>query len=186
MNTPESSARDRLRQFFVANVGRIMRTQELREVAGISEYARRIRELRDEEGMQIRTHKERVDLRSDEYVLESLECLPVANPKLSDPMKRAALLRDGAQCRFCGARWSPGSARVRLRIDYMTPLEYGGLDQTDNVGVICASCAKTRQRVSQQGQTASDLLTLIRRAAPSVQREVYRALKRSFEDRPKP
>jgi hypothetical protein len=190
LSTRQPSARDKLRSFFTANVGRILRTQELREVARISEYARRIRELRDEEGMQIRTHKERLDLRPDEYILESLELAPVANPKIPDRLRKTVILRDGPKCRFCGARWDAPSSRARsshikLRIDYLNPLEDGGLDQPDNVGVICTSCARSRQRARRQEQSASGLLALLRRAAPSVQREVYLALKRSFEDNPR-
>lgn len=44
------SAKDRIRSFLEQNVGKVVTTQEIREVAAISEYARRIRELRDEEG----------------------------------------------------------------------------------------------------------------------------------------
>ncbi|MGA2721587.1 MAG: HNH endonuclease [Bryobacteraceae bacterium] len=187
MNVREPSGRDKLRTHLKANVGRILGTQQLREIAGISEYARRIRELRDEEGMQIKTHKERPDLRPDEYILESLDLAPVANPKVPVPLRKTALLRDGPRCRFCGANWNAGSnpanaPRVKLRIDYLDPLEDGGLDRADNVGVICALCAKGRHRARRQGQSARDLLALIRRAAPAVQREVYVALKRSFED----
>ncbi len=49
-------ARDRIRNFFVSNVGKVVTTQKIRKIAGISEYARRIRELRDEEGFQIKSH----------------------------------------------------------------------------------------------------------------------------------
>lgn len=52
------SGRSRLRAFFEANVGRIVTTDELRRAAGIIDYARRVRELRDE-GMQIRSHLSR-------------------------------------------------------------------------------------------------------------------------------
>lgn len=46
--TPSDSARDRLRQYFVMNVGQELPGEELSEIAGISEWARRIRELRSE------------------------------------------------------------------------------------------------------------------------------------------
>lgn len=42
------SARDRLRAYFVQNVGEEIPGEELAEVAGISEWARRVRELRAE------------------------------------------------------------------------------------------------------------------------------------------
>ncbi len=186
MKTRQPSARDKLRNFFSANVGRILRTQELREVADISEYARRIRELRDEEGMPIKTHKERADLRPDEYILESLEFAPVANPRIPESIRKMVLLRDGPRCRFCAAgrvaeSGLGGTPRFKLRIDYLDPLEDGGTEQPENVGVICSACTKSRQRARRAGQSARELLVQIRRASPAIQREVYLVLKRSFE-----
>ncbi len=46
------SARERLRSYLVASVGYSLPGEELAEIAGISEWARRIRELRAE-GMAI-------------------------------------------------------------------------------------------------------------------------------------
>lgn len=50
---PERSARARLRRYLRDNVGSPVSTGELEVVGAISEYARRIRELRVEEGFQI-------------------------------------------------------------------------------------------------------------------------------------
>ena len=44
----EGSARGRLRKHLIAHVGEWIDGEELAEIAGISEWARRIRELRDE------------------------------------------------------------------------------------------------------------------------------------------
>ena len=46
------AARDRIRTYLIANVGELIPGEELAEVAGISEWARRLRELRAE-GMDI-------------------------------------------------------------------------------------------------------------------------------------
>ena len=75
-----TSARDKIRSYLEENVGKVVTTSMIREVAGISEYARRIRELRDEEGMRIRTHIDRHDLKLGEYVLEDLKREPKINP----------------------------------------------------------------------------------------------------------
>ena len=65
-------ARAKLRSYFLGNLGRVMDSDELRGAAGgISEWARRIRELRDEEGYAIQTHNNRADLKPGQYVLES-------------------------------------------------------------------------------------------------------------------
>ena len=180
------SARDKLREYFTANVGHILRTRDLREVAGINDYARRIRELRDEEGMLIKSHKERTELRPDQYVLESLECIPVGDARILSSVRKTVMERDGSRCRLCGA--DPGitssaarPARIRLRIDYVEPLEHGGTEQLENIGVICSDCAKSKQKARREGQSARELVVLIRRASPAVQREVFAILKRSFE-----
>ncbi len=57
-----NGARDKLRQYFLCHLGEILDSDTLREIAGISEWARRIRELRNEEGYQILTHNDRSDL----------------------------------------------------------------------------------------------------------------------------
>ena len=44
------AAIDRIRKYFLDNIGKILTTEEIGNVAGISDYPRRIRELRDEEG----------------------------------------------------------------------------------------------------------------------------------------
>lgn len=58
------SARDKIRDYFLKNVGKVLEGEKLRKVAGdISEWARRVRELRDEEGYQILSHNDRSDLK---------------------------------------------------------------------------------------------------------------------------
>jgi hypothetical protein len=54
MRREKSGARERLRKHFLLNIGRVMDSDELRAAAGnISEWARRVRELRTEEGFRI-------------------------------------------------------------------------------------------------------------------------------------
>ena len=57
-------ARDRIRKFLEENVGKVVTTHQIGEVAGISDYQRRIRELRNDEGMQIKTFHDRDDFGS--------------------------------------------------------------------------------------------------------------------------
>lgn len=49
--TRGKGSRAKLREFFNANIGKILDSDILREVAGTSEWGRRVRELRNEEGM---------------------------------------------------------------------------------------------------------------------------------------
>lgn len=60
----KGGAKAKLRAHFLANIGRVMDTEELRNIAdNQSEWARRIRELRTEQGYQILTHNDRSDLK---------------------------------------------------------------------------------------------------------------------------
>jgi hypothetical protein len=57
-------ARAKLRRHFLSSLGRVMDSRELREASGgTSEWARRVRELRTEEGYQLLTHNDRSDLK---------------------------------------------------------------------------------------------------------------------------
>jgi hypothetical protein len=72
------SARERIRLYLIENAGHIIDGRELAVVSGISEYARRIRELRVEQGYRILTGASNdpnsgVSLRPDDYLLVTTE-----------------------------------------------------------------------------------------------------------------
>lgn len=66
-----SSARTRLERFLRDNVGRVVEKDELRGVAGIHEWARRVRELRVEHGWHIDSHEALPQLSPGQYVLSA-------------------------------------------------------------------------------------------------------------------
>src|SRR5579859_250259 len=73
----KNGSRQRILEFLLANIGRIIDGEEIREASGnVSEWARRVRELRDEEGYQILTHRDRRDLKPGQYLLETDKRLP--------------------------------------------------------------------------------------------------------------
>ena len=76
-------ARDKLREYFLAHLGQVLDSDTLREVAGISEWARRVRELRNEEGYQILTHHDRSDLKPGQYILENPKPQPAFAREIS-------------------------------------------------------------------------------------------------------
>lgn len=180
------SARDKLRYYFEAKVGQVVTTHELREVAGISAYARRIRELRDEEGMEIRTHVDRHDLKPGEYVLETLKRRPSIGRSISPKLRNEILERNGYTCQLCGAcagdpdPFNP-SRKVRLHIDHINPSSHLGDEDRDNLRVLCSACNQGRSNIETPSESALNLISRIRRSPRSVQREVYQVLKRTFE-----
>lgn len=61
--TRQPGSKDKLRVFFLSKVGEVLDSKTLSQVAGSSEWGRRVRELRNEEGFDILTHKDRSDLK---------------------------------------------------------------------------------------------------------------------------
>lgn len=101
---PRGGARAKLRVHFLANLGRVMDSDELRMVAGNqSEWARRVRELRTEEGFEILTHNDRSDLKPGQYLLESPKPRPAFQRNISKETRAFVLDRNGFTCQMCGA-----------------------------------------------------------------------------------
>lgn len=94
--TAPKGARAKLRAYFLANVGRVIDANELRPIAGnISEWARRVRELRTEEGYLILTHNDRADLKPGEYLLETPKPQPAFARGISKETRAFVLDRNG-------------------------------------------------------------------------------------------
>lgn len=184
--TRKPGARRKLRAFFEANVGRVVTTKELSKVAGIHDYQRRIRELRDEEGMQILSHNDRDDLKPHEYLVETLEPRPVIARNISDKLRRQILERNGYTCQICGAGageeslCEPGK-KCRLQIDHSVPISQGGTDDEHNLRAVCMWYNKDKANLKvPTSRDAISVMALIRRQPRDVQLEVYEFLSRKF------
>lgn len=182
----QPGARTKLRKYFESNLGRILTSDELREVAGISEWARRVRELRDEEGMQIPTHNDRESLKPNQYLIETLERRPVVARNVGSKIRREILERNGFTCQVCGAGageesgCEPGK-KCRLQIDHVVPISQGGTDSVDNLRAVCVYYNKSKADVIRpaSGQAIS-ALAAIRKLPRNIQREVYETLAKKF------
>jgi len=113
--TRPKGARSRLREHFLANLGKILDAGELREVSGgISEWARRVRELRTEEGYQILTHNDLSNLKPGQYLLNDPKPRPASVRNISKETRAFVLDRDGFTCQQCGAVWRRGRGAASL------------------------------------------------------------------------
>ncbi len=138
-------SRDRVLEFFKENVGRIVTTENLAYVAeGAKEFARRVRELRTEDGFPIATlFTGRPDLAMGEYVLLSLDRLFDQHDRhIPLEVQRAVYERDTNTCRVCGwdmARWTAEDPRI-LELHHLKPHRERGDNTAENLIVICSRC----------------------------------------------
>lgn len=123
-----------------------MSSDELREVSGgISEWARRVRELRTEEGYQILTHNDRNDLKPGQYLLLSAKPMLAFEWTISKETRAFVLDRNGFTCQMCGAAageehpYDPGR-KTRLHIGHVMDKSMGGSDDSTNLRAICSVC----------------------------------------------
>jgi len=131
-------ARAKLREFFIANVGKTLSSDTLRKVAGTSEWARRVRELRNEEGLNIVTHNDRSDLKPGQYLLVDLKPLPAFERGISKETRAFVLDRNGFTCQMCGAcAGEPhpydGNRKTRLHIGHVLDKSMGETDDAGNL-----------------------------------------------------
>src|ERR1035441_4771765 len=72
-----SGSKKLILDFFLANIGKVLKSREIQAASGGAvEWARRVRELRNEEGYQILSHKDRSDLKPNQYLLETTARVP--------------------------------------------------------------------------------------------------------------
>ena len=147
-----------------ANVGIPVTGEELRYVAkDKTEWARRVRELRTQEGWPVATKNTgRPDLPIGMYVLEADRQSPAHDRSIPDPVRREALRRDDYRCRRCGWRhelWNPSDPR-HLELHHVIHHGAGGANEAANLVTLCTSCHDLwhRRDVEQRGSTFEEFL----------------------------
>lgn len=186
MTQKKSGARTMLRSHFLGNIGRVMESAELREVSGnISEWARRVRELRTEEGYQILTHHDRSDLKPGQYLLENPKPQPAFERAISKETRALVLDRNGFTCQMCGAvagephPYDP-NRKTRLHIGHIVDKSMGGTDDAANLRAICSVCNEGASNATLTRPDLLKLLTQIRRATSLDQLEALKWLIAKF------
>lgn len=181
----KSGARTKLRNYFLQNVGVVLDSDKLRAVAGISEWARRVRELRNEEGMNIVTHNDRSDLKPGQYILLDTKTVPSFERTISKETRAFVLDRNGYTCQMCGAvagephPYEP-HRKTRLHIGHIVDKSQGGSDDPANLRALCSVCNEGASNLTLDRPTAMKLLMQIRRARGVEQLEVLAWLIQKF------
>jgi hypothetical protein len=152
---------------------------------GTSEWARRVRELRTEEGYQILTHNDRSDLKPGQYLLLDPKPVPAFERSISKELRALVLDRNGFTCQMCGSvagephPYDEGR-RTRLQIGHIIDKSMGGKDEPGNLRAICSVCNEGARNLTLDRPSLQKLLIQIRRATGADQLEVLRWLHKKF------
>jgi hypothetical protein len=163
-----------------------MESDELRTASGnASEWARRLRELRTEEGYQILTHNDRSGLKPGQYLLETVKPEPAFARGISKETRAYVLDRNGFTCQMCGSvagephLFDP-TRKTRLHIGHIVDKSMGGDDQPPNLRALCSVCNEGARNLTLDRPSKQKLLIQIRRATGGDQLEVLRWLLGKF------
>lgn len=182
----KKGARTLLREYFLGNIGKKLTSDELRLVSGnISEWGRRVRELRDEEGFQILTHNDLSELKPGEYLLNSPKPIPAFERSISKESRAFVLDRNGFTCQQCGAvagepHTYNNSRKTRLQIGHVIDKSQGGSDDPSNLRALCSVCNEGSANLTLDRPSLHKLLVQVRRATASDQRELLKWLQTKF------
>ncbi len=186
---PRVGAKAKIRQFLRSRVGEIVTNHQIQEAVGpeITEWARRLRELRSDEGWKISSHHDRSDLSPGEYVLEEPPPDPTryafAKP-ISDRLRAQVLERNGYTCQMCGIGAgdpTDDGRKARLHIGHIVDRDHGGRVELGNLRALCSTCNQGAKNISQEPPSWTWLLGQVRRATVHDQQAVLDWLKRKFE-----
>lgn len=172
--------------FLLEHVGEVLEAKQIQEASGWkAEWGRRLRELRDEQGWPILSHKDRADLKPGQYILESKKRRPAFSRDISKETRAFVLERNGYTCQMCGmAAGDPDpfhvGRTVRLTMGHIIDKSKGGTDDRSNLRAICANCNEGLSNIAPQKPSRIALLSSIRRAAIDDQKAVFEWLTKKF------
>ncbi len=176
-------------EFFLQNIGKILESRQIQTASGgASEWARRVRELRNEDGYQILTHKDRADLKPNQYLMETAKRIPGFARNISKETRAWVLERNGYTCQMCGLAagdadpYNP-TRTVRLTMGHIVDKSKGGDDSPQNLRAICTNCNEGLQNTALPKPDRIHLLAQIRRATITDQQVVLEWLLKKYNKR---
>ena len=136
-------SKEKILRYLRANVGKEVTGEELSYVAQSSEWARRTRELRTEEGWPITTKQSgNPRLSIGMYVLEEDRQTPSHDRHIRESVRREALRRDKYTCRKCSwthDMWNRSDPRF-LELHHAVYHVDGGTNELSNLITYCNVC----------------------------------------------
>lgn len=145
----ETSGKGRIREYLRDKVGEPVRSERLARISGISQYARRVRELRNEEGFVIDSTRTRSELGQNDYFVVEIQDVEEKS-RISAQARFEQLKRQGS-CEICGRDAEHPDVRymevdhIESFVDYDDP---DAVNAPDNLRTLCNEC--------HHGKSASD------------------------------
>jgi HNH endonuclease len=174
-------------EYFLRNTGKVLESRDIQAACGGAvEWARRVRELRNEDGYQILSHKDRSDLKPNQYLMETIARVPSFKRAISKETRAWVLERNGYTCQMCGAAAGDpdplgGDRTVRLTMGHILDKSKGGDDTPQNLRAVCTGCNEGLQNSALPKPDTVHLLSQIRRATIDGQQAVLEWLLRKFK-----
>lgn len=140
------SVKEKILSYLRKNIGQKVTGEELKYLANDrSEWPRRVRELRTEEGWPIVTKVSGMpSLPVGVYVLEEDRQAEVHDRKISDPVRVAVLERDIYSCKVCGWNYTNRNIADKLRnlleLHHIEAHAAGGKNTEENLITLCNVC----------------------------------------------
>jgi 5-methylcytosine-specific restriction endonuclease McrA len=181
-------SKEKIRRFLRSHVGDVVTSIQIRDAAGtgVSEWARRVRELREQEGWKILTHHDATHLKPGQYVLtEQPPEKPIRFERgISAKLRAEVLDRNGFTCQMCGltpGEIDPATGRkVRLHLGHIKDKSLGGKIELSNLRALCSTCNQGAKNITGEKPTSIWLLSQVRRAGQDEQRAVLDWLYKKF------
>jgi predicted restriction endonuclease len=141
--------------------------------------------LRDEEGYPILSHKDRSDLKPEQYLIESNKRRPAFQRGISKETRAFVLERNGYTCQMCGLAAGDkdpfnATRSVRLTMGHIRDKSKGGDDEPNNLRAVCTNCNEGLQNAALPKPDQIWLLSQVRRATIDDQEAVLAWLLKKF------
>ncbi|MDB5254909.1 MAG: hypothetical protein JWL92_285 [Candidatus Nomurabacteria bacterium] len=157
-------AKKKILDIFIENVGKPLTKELLAEIAGVFDWARSIRTLR-QEGYDIEL------LKDGSYVLKSLEMREDGNKRdaIDTKTRYRIMQRDNSICQRCGRGIEDG---VKLAVDHKIPVDMGGDGSDENLWILCEECNLGKKHWFND-QNAGEMKVLLKEKSGSKRLELY-------------
>lgn len=157
----ESSGKGRIRKYLLDNVGNTVTSERIARVSGIKQYARRVRELRNEEGFIIDSTRTRSELSQNEYFVREIQDDFNEKSRISVKARKKQIDRQ-ASCEICGRHRDHRDVKyievdhIESFIDFDDP---EAVNDPENLRTLCNDC--------HHGKSAADNIANRRRGGSS-------------------